>query len=223
MRETQTTNSVRQMSRDNTAEFRSQLEIAISKFAIPVLSEEQIHRLELHYSMLCKWNQRLNLTRITDAREAASLHYAESVFAAKFVGLAGRVLDIGSGAGFPVIPLAVCLREVRFTALEANQKKSTFLKETKDELGLANLEVACERAEEFSISGYDIVTSRALDRADTILPSILERLEPAQKFALFCGEDLLRKLRGIADLEIEVHPIPESESRYIALFVKKEG
>src|ERR1044071_2165409 len=129
------------MSRDNLIEFKSQLEIAISEFGLPSLSEAQAIRLILHYSMLFKWNQRLNLTRITGARESARLHYAESLFAVKFVASAERLLDFGSGAGFPVIPLAVCLPDVRCTALEANQKKSTFLKEVKDELGLANLEV----------------------------------------------------------------------------------
>jgi len=205
------------MNLDNTGEFISQLEIAISKFGLPALSDEQLHRLTLHYSMLCKWNQRLNLTRITEVREVARLHYAESLFAAKFVGSARKLLDIGSGAGFPVIPLAVCLPDLQSTALEANQKKSTFLKEAKDELGLANLEVASERVEEFSISGYDVITSRALDRADTILPSIIVRLEPEQKFMLFCGLDLLKKLRALAGLDIETHQIPESESRYIGL------
>ena len=209
------------MSGNSLIEFKSELEIAISEFGLPGLSEAQAIRLILHYSTLCKWNRRLNLTRIIGARESARLHYAESLFAAKFVVSAESLLDIGSGAGFPVIPLAVCLPDVRCTALEANQKKSTFLKEVKDELGLANLEVACERVEEFSISGYHVLTSRALDRAATILPSIVERMQPTQKFVLFCGQDLLTGLSSLAELEIEVHPIPESESRYIAILFRK--
>jgi 16S rRNA (guanine527-N7)-methyltransferase len=209
------------MGPNDKVEFKSRLEIAIATLGIPALSEKEARRLTLHYSMVCKWNQRLNLTRITDAREAAKLHYAESLLAAKFVGTAVSLLDIGSGAGFPVIPLAVCLPDVRFTALESNQKKSTFLKEAKDELGLANLNVACDRAEGFNTAGYDVLTSRALDRAETILPLILDRLESTQKFVLFCGEDLLTKLGKLPSLKIDSSPIPESESRYIALIFRR--
>ena len=86
------------MSRDHTTTFKSDLETAISSFGIEALTEEQTNRLVRHYSMLCRWNQRLNLTRITEPREAARLHYAESLFAARFIAGARTLLDIGSGA-----------------------------------------------------------------------------------------------------------------------------
>src|ERR1700693_5483776 len=88
------------MSRDQDDEFRSELETAISSFGIEALTKEQTSQLVRHYSMLCRWNQRLNLTRITEPRAAASLHYAESLFGARFIASAHTLLDIGSGAGF---------------------------------------------------------------------------------------------------------------------------
>lgn len=206
------------MSRDQTMMFRSELEAAIFSFGIPALTDGQIIQLVRHYSMLWRWNQRLNLTRITEPREAAKLHYAESLFGASFIAGAQTLLDIGSGAGFPAIPLAVARPDVQVTALEGNQKKSLFLKEAKDELGLANLKVVTARLEDFAWAGYELLASRALDRTETILPSIIERLNGKQRLMLYCGSDLVAKLEGQVAYKIETHPIPYSEARIIAIF-----
>ncbi|MEK6287072.1 MAG: 16S rRNA (guanine(527)-N(7))-methyltransferase RsmG [Acidobacteriota bacterium] len=209
------------MSRDQTAAFQSELETAISSYGIEALTEGQTTQLVRHYSMLCRWNQRLNLTRITEPREAARLHYAESLFGARFIAGARTLLDIGSGAGFPAIPLAVARPDFQVTALEANQKKSLFLKEAKDELGLANLKVMTARLEEFDWAGYDLLTSRALDRAEAVLPTVIERLSPKQTLMLYCGSDLVAKLEGQVNYKIETHPIPHSQARLIAIFSRE--
>ena len=168
--------------------------------------------------MLCRWNQRLNLTRITEPRQAARLHYAESLYGASFIDEASALLDIGSGAGFPAVPLAVARPDVQVTALEANQKKSLFLKEARDELGLGNLNVVTSRLEDFDWAGYELLASRALDRAEAILPSIIERLSAKQRLMLYCGPDLVARLEGRARVKIETHPIPTTEARLIAIF-----
>lgn len=209
------------MSRDQAARFQSELETAISSFEIESLTNKQTIQLARHYSMLCRWNQKLNLTRITEAREAARLHYAESLFGTLFLAGAQTLLDIGSGAGFPAIPLAVAKPEIQVTALEANQKKSLFLKEAKDELGLANLRVVTARLEEFDWAGYELLTSRALDRAEAILPSVIERLSAGQRMMLYCGPDLVAKLEGQIECKTETHPIPQSEARLIAIFSRE--
>lgn len=208
------------MSRDQTTTFKSELETAIFSFGIPALTEEQTTRFVGHYSMLCRWNQRLNLTRLTDPREAARLHYAESLFGARFIAGAHTLLDIGSGAGFPAIPLAVARPDVQVTALEANQKKSLFLKEAKDELGLANLKVVPSRLEEFDWDGYELLSSRALDRAEFILPSVIDRLSAKQRLMIYCAPDLVAKLEGRVN-KVETHPIPLSEARLIAIFFRE--
>jgi len=206
------------MSRDQDDEFTSALEAAVAGFGIDRLTGEQTARLGKHYAMLCRWNRRLNLTRITEPRAAASLHYAESLFGARFIAGAHTLLDIGSGAGFPAIPLAVARPDVQVTALEANQKKSLFLKEAKDELELANLKVVTSRLERFDWGGYELLTSRALDRAEAILPSIIERLSPKQRLMLYCAPDLMAKIEGKVRYKIDTHPIPNSEARLIAIF-----
>lgn len=209
------------MSRDQTVEFKSELGEAIAGFGIPALTEEQTSRLANHYSMLCRWNQRLNLTRITEPREAARLHYAESLFGARFIAGAQTLLDIGSGAGFPAIPIAVARPDVHVTALEANHKKSLFLKEAKDELGLANLKVVTSRLEEFDWDGYEMLTSRALDRAESILPSVIERLSATQKLMIYCAADLVANITGRVNYKIETHRIPLSEARLVAIVTQE--
>ena len=178
------------MSRDQANEFKFALDEAISSFEIDSLDEGQKSQLVTHYSMLCRWNQRLNLTRIIAPHEAARLHYAESLFGASFIAGRATLLDIGSGAGFPAIPIAVAKPQVQVTALDANQKKSLFLKEVKDELNLDNLRVVTSRLDEFDWAGQELLTSRALDRAEEVLPSLIDRLKPGQRLMLFCGPDL---------------------------------
>lgn len=209
------------MSRDHTAVFKSELETAIFSFGIEALTKAQTAQLVRHYSMLCRWNQRLNLTRITEPGKAARLHYAEPLFGARFIAGAHTLLDIGSGAGFPAIPLAVARTDVQVTALEANLKKSIFLKEAKDELGLANLRVVTARLEEFDWAGYHLLASRALDRAAAVLPTVLERLSAKQRLMLYCGPDLVVKVEGRVNYRIETHPIPHSEARLIAIFSRE--
>ena len=206
------------MSRDQAHTFESALDEAITSFGIESLTAGQKTQLVRHYEMLCRWNQRLNLTRITGPREAARLHYAEALFGASLISDASTVLDIGSGAGFPAIPLAVAWPDVRVTALEANQKKSIFLKEAKDELSLGNLKVLTSRLEEIDWSDYELLTSRALDRAEAVFPLVIERLSSTQRLMLYCGPDLVAKLEADLNQKIETHLIPQSETRLIAIF-----
>lgn len=207
------------MSREQTAAFESALDEAISSFGVKPLTDKQTAQLVRHYSMLCLWNQRLNLTRITGPREAARLHYAESLFGASFISGERTLVDIGSGPGFPAIPIAVARHDVQVTALETNQKKSIFLKEAKDDLGLVNLVVVTARVEEFDWSGFELLTSRALDRAEVFLPSIIQRLRPKQRLMLYCGPALIAKLEG--GVKVETHPVPHSEARLIAIFERE--
>lgn len=202
-------------------EFRAELEAAIKAFKLDPLTGEQIGRLVSHYALMRRWNQRINLTRIIEPCQAAKLHYAESLFGAKFIAGARSVLDIGSGAGFPAIALAVARPDVQVTALEANQKKALFLKEVKDELALSNLDVAVARLEDFEWIGYDLLTSRALDRAEEILPAIIEEMRSDRRLMLYCARDLVAKLEARPRWKIETHTIPESDARLIAMLTRE--
>jgi 16S rRNA (guanine527-N7)-methyltransferase len=208
------------MNRGQEDEFKSALETSLRRFGVGALSEKQAGQLLTHYSMLLEWNRRVNLTRITKPEDAARLHYADSLFGGRFIRGARRLLDVGSGAGFPAIPLAVLRPDVQVVALEANQKKSLFLNEAKDALGLANFKAAAARIESFDLAAFDLLTSRALDRAEAVLPQVISRMGNGQCFMLYGAPDLLAKLRQrfAHTHKIETHPVPETESRLVAIF-----
>ena len=207
------------MNEKSSNEFRTELEAAIASFGLESLTDEQIGRMTAHFQMLCKWNMRVNLTGVTDPREAARVHYAESIFGSRFIEDEQTILDIGSGAGFPAIPLAIVRPDLEVTALEANQKKSLFLREAKDALRLDNLNVVTARLEEFDWSCYRLLTSRALERAETVFRSIIERMNPHQRMMLFCTAELVAKLEhASARFRVTTEAIPQTESRVVAIW-----
>jgi 16S rRNA (guanine527-N7)-methyltransferase len=210
-------------SADAAGEFRAALASALRDYGIDELSAAQQSQLATHYAMLRAWNRRINLTRILEPGEAARLHYADSLFGGRFIGAAQTVVDIGSGAGFPAIPLAVLRPDVRVTALEANQKKSLFLNEVKDALALANFTVATARVESLDLSAFDLLTSRALDRAETVLPALIERMNRRQRFLLYGAPDLLGKLAAqlAAAFTAQTCDIPQTAARLVAVFSRQ--
>src|ERR1044071_1653516 len=124
------------MTPDDIRSFRSSLVATVANFGLEPLASAQLERMVEHYSMLCKWNRHINLTRIVKPDQSARLHYAESLFGALFLGEARTLVDLGSGPGFPGVPLAVLREDVQVTVVEASQKKALFLNEVKDTLDL---------------------------------------------------------------------------------------
>ena len=112
--------------------------------------------------------------------------------------------------------------DVQVTALEANHKKALFLREAQDALRLGNFAVMAARLEAVDLAGFDLLTSRAIDRAEAVLPTVIERLRAPQRFLLYGASDLLGKLtaRFSAGYRIDARPIPESDSRLVAAFAR---
>src|ERR1700730_14203736 len=99
------------------------------------LSDEQLDRLERHYRLLTLWNKRINLTRINSLEDVVRFHYCESLFLAKELPVGAlSIVDVGSGAGFPGIPVAILRPECRVHLLESHQRKAVFLREASREL-----------------------------------------------------------------------------------------
>ena len=151
--------------------------------AVPELSSRQIEALEAHYHLLQRWNRSLNLTRIEDLEDAVERHYVESLFVGRVLeSLPQEIADIGSGAGFPGVPLAILRPDCSVTLIESHQRKAVFLKEACRKL--ANVRVLARRAEEVGET-FDWVVSRAVSYAD--LARSLPRLAP--KVALLTGAE----------------------------------
>jgi 16S rRNA (guanine527-N7)-methyltransferase len=142
-------------------EFKALLQREFAPFG--TLSAAQLDLLEKHFQLLLQWNSKLNLTRITSVTEAVRLHYCESLFLANFLPKRPlAIVDIGSGAGFPGIPIAVVRPECRVTLVEAHQRKGVFLSEAVRQLDLANVAVSAKRADAVK-EQFDWIVSRAVN------------------------------------------------------------
>lgn len=118
-----------------------------------------------HLGLIDEANKQFNLTRITTPREAAIKHVLDSVLPWRHFAAARHVLDAGTGAGFPGIPLAIALAEVRFTLCESTQKKARFVESAVEALELSNVVVSTERAEDLvrgKGSPFDCIAARAV-------------------------------------------------------------
>lgn len=144
--------------------FRDLLQQKLS--GVAELTSGQVRALESHYELLLRWNRVLNLTAIDSLEEAVERHFCESVFLAAHLGHAPlRICDIGSGGGFPGIPVAMVRSDCKITLIESNQRKAVFLREATRKL--PNVWVWSRRAEEMS-ERFDCAISRAVSYHDLV-------------------------------------------------------
>ncbi len=138
------------------------------------LTAKQVAALEKHYQLLLRWNAAVNLTSVTGLEEAIERHYCESLFLGAHLAKAPlRVVDIGSGAGFPGIPAAILRPDCSVTLIESHQRKAVFLREATREL--QNVRILAKRAEEVR-EEFEVAVARAVSYED--LKSPLKRLAP---------------------------------------------
>jgi len=143
-----------------------------------------------HLELIEETNRLFNLTRITSPREAAIKHVADSVIPWKLFAGAQRVLDIGSGAGFPGIPLAWVLPDTQFTLSESIQKKARFLESAVAGLELQNVSVTHQRAEDIlKTNKFDLLTARAVAPLSRALPTFAPAWKPGVRALLYKGPD----------------------------------
>ncbi|MGC2449242.1 MAG: 16S rRNA (guanine(527)-N(7))-methyltransferase RsmG [Candidatus Sulfotelmatobacter sp.] len=217
-----------------------------------VLSPAQLHDISTYIDILQRWNARMNLTAIRDPEEIVTRHFGESLFAARhlfprsaqvgtasaghgasrgFVGAPEQaaeqgkkitVADIGSGAGFPGIPIKLWAPEISLTLIESNHKKTTFLREVARALTLTNIDIQNARAELLPQPSFDLVTLRAVERFETVLPTAAGLVLPRGCLALLIGTAQLPAASSLVpDLNwSEPVPIPSSRSRVLAIATK---
>jgi 16S rRNA (guanine527-N7)-methyltransferase len=148
--------------------------------------ESVVHGAARHLALIVEANLHLNLTRITSPREAAIKHVLDSVMPWRLFEGARHVLDAGTGAGFPGIPLALVLPETRFTLAESIQKKARFVASVLGELKLPNIEITPRRAEELKA---DVITARALAPIPRVLALFRPALKAGTRMLLYKGPD----------------------------------
>jgi 16S rRNA (guanine527-N7)-methyltransferase len=143
-----------------------------------------------YVSLLLLWNHKVSLTTIAKPEDIIRFHFGESFFIAKSLTLEnGRLADVGSGAGFPGIPMAMLFRGLQVTLIEANAKKAAFLSEVIRKLALPNACVVRARMRDVELGGFDFITARALGPYEELLEWAIRSLSGSGKLILWLGED----------------------------------
>lgn len=158
-------------------EFKEELEKRAKQFQINLFEKEQNQFYE-YMQLLLEWNTKINLTAITEPREVLTKHFIDSLSIVPYIEEGAKVLDVGTGAGFPGIPLKIVLPQNHLTLLDSLNKRINFLNEVITSLKLEGIEAVHGRAEEFCRiaerrESYDIVISRAVAKLNVLLEYML--------------------------------------------------
>jgi 16S rRNA (guanine527-N7)-methyltransferase len=189
------------------------------------LGEEESSRMAAHYLLLRKWSRRMNLTGLDDEASILRRHFLEPIAAADLVGEEGDLLDLGSGNGFPAVPLAVLHPGVRLTLVEATEKRSAFLWALLRELGLKGARVetrrVCRRADLADLLPVRWLTFRAIRATELLADEGPVLLQPDGKLLAFVSEEDAEKLKGSVGSDLRwagKRPLPSSPGDVVAIF-----
>lgn len=142
------------------------------------LSTEQAEMFFKYMNLLLEWNEKINLTAITDEEEVIVKHFVDSITISKYIPTGTSLIDVGTGAGFPGIPLGIIRNDLEIVLLDSLQKRINFLEVVIRELGLENIKTVHARAEEFGNNNkyrekFDVATSRAVANLSTLSEYLL--------------------------------------------------
>src|SRR5277367_902942 len=176
-------------------------------------------QIRTYVELLLRWNQKTSLTTVTDPNEILRFHFGESLLAVATVPIRhGRLADVGSGAGFPAVPIRMVSNEVSVILIESNQKKATFLADVVRELRLGNVDVRRCRMEDVDLNDarVDFVTARALGIDDGFLNWSRDALNATGSLVLWLGDTDVSRISKKAGWNWEKPTrIPHSERRFI--------
>ncbi len=189
------------------------------------LEDGQSRQFVLFFSLLIRWNARLNLTAIRDEEGILARHFVESIVCARCLpGDVAHLLDFGSGAGFPGIPIALCRPEITVTLAESQIKKAAFLQEAVRVLGLS-AKVRSQRAETLK-DRFDCVTLRAVDRMPVAVKAAADLVDERGWLALMTTGREIPKLKEAAGPQFRwprAIMLPGGEDRLLALGQREAG
>jgi len=186
------------------------------------LSGDQMEQVTSLLDLLTQWNSKINLTAIRDREAILTRHFGESLFAAWHLlpnpSFSLSVTDVGSGSGFPGMPLKIWAPTTRLTLVESNHKKAAFLNEAVRKLMLSEVTVLPVRVEEISTQS-DLVTLRAVERFEKLLRHLPKLLKPSARIGLLIGKSQLDSAKGALKdiLWSPTLPIPMSRTRTLLI------
>lgn len=197
---------------------------ALGEFQLSA-NERQVLQIQQYIKILLAWNEKLNLTAIRDPVEVLYRHFCESIYAALAVPVEdGRLADVGSGGGFPGLPLKILRPELRVFLIESNLKKATFLAEVIRELELTDTQVLVRRYEELGeeIAPLDFICARALGEFPSFLEWAGSQQIAAKQVILWIGARDLPELQKIRTWNWrEPILVPNSLRRLLLVGTKK--
>lgn len=218
----------------NIEEFSIELTKLASKIEIE-LSLDEIEKLYKFMYLLLEWNEKINLTAITEPEDIILKHFVDSITIKKYIKSENKVLDMGTGAGFPGIPLKIISSDTYFTLVDSLNKRIIFLNEVCDKLKLDKIENIHSRAEELAKNKkyreqYDVVTSRAVARLASLVEYMLPFVKVGGKCICMKGsnvdEELIEAKKAINVLGGEIEKVdkfllPNSDIERNIVIIKK--
>ena len=198
------------------------------------LNNEQISKFQRYLELLLEWNEKFNLTAITDKDEIEEKHFIDSIELVKYFDVKNKtLLDVGSGAGFPGIPLAIVEPTLQITLLESNGKRVSFLHEVVKELELKNVQIIQGRVEELGTrEKYDIVTARAVKELNVLLEICFYLVKVGGLFIAYkssgVDEEISNAKRAFKALQIDEYKkfdycLPKSKNSRVFLGILKKN
>jgi 16S rRNA (guanine527-N7)-methyltransferase len=201
----------------------SRLNALLKQAVIEPLDNETAAKFEAYVSLILRWNSQLNLTSLRTEDAIFSIHLAESIACARAVPFGAKtLLDFGSGAGLPGIPIALCRPEIAVTLTESQGKKAAFLQEVIRKLGIA-AKIHSGRAETLQ-GGFDCVTLRAVDKMPQAVRAAARLVAPGGWLALMTTNAGLASLQAAAGAEFSWPrqiPLPGSTDRIVAFGLRQ--
>lgn len=200
------------------------------------LTEKQIKQFMDYKDMLLEWNEKFNLTAITDEREIILKHFVDCLAISAGAELAGKkIIDVGTGAGFPGVPVKIAFPDTQMTLLDSLNKRITFLEELKNKLGLENVVCIHSRAEDGGADknlreGFDLCISRAVANLAVLSEYCLPFVKVGGCFISMKGPDVKDELNesekaikvlGGEVKEVKLINIPETDINHSLIIIKK--
>ena len=195
-----------------------------------ILSAYQLDKLEKFYALLVEWNQKINLTRITDKEEVYLKHFYDSLTIVKVVDLnkVNTLCDIGTGAGFPGIVLKIFYPHLKITLIDSLRKRVDYLNTIIKDLELDNIEAIHVRGEDFKGS-FDVVTSRAVANIEKLVIYTMHLVSKNGVFVAMKGDIDNELTQGVAQklskkyriIKVEKFELPIENSKRSLVVMKK--
>lgn len=209
--------------------------IELSKKINVQLNDEQIKKYFEYMTLLLDWNEKINLTAITEMDDVILKHFIDSMTIFKYIENEESIIDVGTGAGFPGIPIAIMKKDVKITLLDSLNKRINFLNEVCCELKINNVETIHGRAEETGKNKehrekYDIAVSRAVANMSTLSEYLIPLVKIGGKCICMKGSEIEQELEqakfAIKELggkieKVEKFTLPDSDMERNIIIIKK--